>query len=41
MNYIKIADTTLSDPKSNLTFKQKLEIALKLERLGVYAVELP
>ncbi len=41
MNYIKIADTTLSDPKSNLTFKQKLEIARKLERLGVDAVELP
>ena len=41
MNYIKIADTTLPDPKSNLTFKQKLEIARKLERLGVDAVELP
>lgn len=41
MNYIKIADTTLSDPKSNLTFKQKLEIARKLERLGVDVVELP
>lgn len=41
MNYIKIADTTLSDPNSNLTFKQKLEIARKLERLGVDAVELP
>ena len=41
MNHIKIADTTLSDPKSTLTFKQKLEIARKLERLGVDAVELP
>lgn len=41
MNHIKIADTTLSDVKSNLSFKQKLEIARKLERLGVDAVELP
>lgn len=41
MNHIKIADTTLSDAKSNLSFKQKLEIARKLERLGVDAVELP
>ena len=41
MNHIMIADTTLSDPKSNLTFKQKLEIARKLERLGVDIVELP
>lgn len=41
MNHIKIADTTLADVKSNLSFKQKLEIARKLERLGVDAVELP
>lgn len=41
MNQIKIADTTLSDVKSSLSFKQKLEIARKLERLGVDAVELP
>ncbi len=41
MNHIKIADTTLSDVKSNLSFKQKLEIARKLERLGVDAIELP
>ena len=41
MNHIKIADTTLSDQRSNLTFKQKLEIARKLERLGVDAIELP
>ncbi len=41
MNYIKIADTTLSEPKSNLSFKQKLEIARKLEKLGVDVVELP
>lgn len=41
MNHIKIADTTLSDAKSTLSFKQKLEIARKLERLGVDAVELP
>ncbi|MBQ3266136.1 MAG: hypothetical protein IJH07_10210 [Ruminococcus sp.] len=41
MNHIKIADTTLSDAKSSLSFKQKLEIARKLERLGVDAIELP
>ena len=41
MNHIKIAETTLSDEKSTLSFKQKLEIARKLERLGVDAVELP
>ena len=41
MNHIKIADTTLSDAKSTLSFKQKLEIARKLERLGVDAIELP
>lgn len=41
MNHIKIADTTLSDVKSNLSFKQKLEIARKLEKLGVDAIELP
>lgn len=41
MNHIKIADTTLFDVKSNLSFKQKLEIARKLERLGVDIVELP
>ncbi len=41
MNQIKISDTTLSDAKSTLSFKQKLEIARKLERLGVDAVELP
>ena len=41
MNHIKIADTTLSDPKSTLSFKQKLEIMRKLEKLGVDAIELP
>ena len=41
MNFIKIADTTLSDVKSTLSFKQKLEIARKLERLGIDAIELP
>lgn len=41
MNQIKIADTTLADVKSALTFKQKLEIARMLERLGVDAIELP
>ena len=37
MNHIKIADTTLADAKSTLSFKQKLEIARKLEKLGVDA----
>ncbi len=41
MNHIKIADTTLADAKSTLSFKQKLEIARKLEKLGVDAIELP
>ena len=41
MKQIKIADITLSGAKNNLSFKQKLEIARKLERLGVDAVELP
>ena len=41
MKQIKIADITLSGSKNNLSFKQKLEIARKLERLGVDAVELP
>lgn len=41
MKNIKIADTTLSGVKNSLSFKQKLEIARKLERLGVDAIELP
>ena len=41
MKQIKIADITLSGSKNNLSFKQKLELARKLERLGVDAVELP
>ena len=41
MKQIKIADVTLSGVKNSLSFKQKLEIARKLERLGVDAVELP
>lgn len=41
MKQIKIADTTLSGAKSALSFKQKLEIARKLERLCVDAIELP
>jgi 2-isopropylmalate synthase len=40
MKQIRIADTTLSGAKNNLSFKQKLEIARKLERLGVDAIEL-
>lgn len=40
MKQIKIADTTLSGVKNGLSFKQKLEIARKLERLGVDTVEL-
>ena len=41
MKQIKISDLTLCDCKNNLSFKQKLEIARKLDRLGVDAVELP
>ena len=41
MKQIKIADITLAGVKNGLSFKQKLEIARKLERLGVDAVELP
>ena len=40
MKQIKISDVTLCDVKNNLSFKQKLEIARKLDRLGVDAVEL-
>ena len=41
MKHIKIADITLSGVKNNLSFKQKLEIARKLERLGIDVIELP
>ena len=41
MKQIKIADITLSGAKNSLSFKQKLEIARKLERLGVDIIELP
>ena len=40
MKQIKISDVTLCDVKNNLSFKQKLEIARKLDRLNVDAVEL-
>lgn len=40
MKQIKIADITLSGSKNSLSFKQKLEIARKLERLGVDVIEL-
>ena len=40
MKQIKISDVTLCDVKNNLSFKQKLEIARKLDRLGVDSVEL-
>ena len=40
MKQIKISDTTLCDVKNSLSFKQKLEIARQLDRLGVDAVEL-
>lgn len=40
MKQIKIADMTLSGARNGLSFKQKLEIARKLERLGVDTVEL-
>lgn len=41
MKQIRIADITLSGAKNTLSFKQKLEIARKLERLGVDIIELP
>ena len=41
MKQIKIADITLCDVRNNLSFKQKLEIARKLERLGIDVIELP
>ena len=41
MKQIKIADITLSGSKNSLSFKQKLEIARKLERLSVDVIELP
>ena len=41
MKQIRIADITLSGAKNSLSFKQKLEIARKLERLGVDIIELP
>ena len=40
MKQIKIADMTLSGAKNGLSFKQKLEIARKLERLGADVIEL-
>ena len=37
---IKISDKTLSG-KQNFSFKEKIEIARQLEKLGVNAIELP
>ncbi len=39
MKHIRIADTTLS--RGNFTFKEKIEIARQLEKLGVDVIELP
>lgn len=41
MNTIKIADTTLCREGNAFSFKEKLEIARHLERLGVDRIELP
>ena len=41
MKHIRIADTTLSLPGGNYTFKEKIEIARQMERLGVDVIELP
>lgn len=41
MKRIVIADTTLCNEKSNFSFKEKLEITRKLERLKVDIIELP
>lgn len=41
MKQIQIFDTTLCAEKNALSFKEKLEIARKLERLSVDAIELP
>ena len=40
MKQIKIADITLLGVKNGLSFKQKLEIARKLEKLGVDCIDL-
>ena len=39
MKHIRIADTTLC--QGNYTFKEKIEIARQLEKLGVDVIELP
>ncbi len=41
MKQIKIADTTLCREDSDFSFKEKLEIARQLEKLGVDVIELP
>lgn len=41
MNQIKIADTTLCRDDSVFSFKEKLEVARKLEKLNVDIIELP
>ncbi|HAQ64145.1 MAG TPA: hypothetical protein DCR23_06760 [Ruminococcaceae bacterium] len=41
MKKIRIADTTLCREDSSFSFKEKIEIARQLEKLGVDAIELP
>ncbi len=41
MKQIRIADTTLCNESSHFSFKEKLEITRKLERLQVDVIELP
>ena len=41
MKNIRIADTTLCRENNSFSFKEKIEIARQLEKLGVDAIELP
>lgn len=41
MKHIGIADTTLTRTDSDFTFKEKIEIARQLEKLGVNFIDLP
>ncbi len=41
MKVIRIADTTLCRQEGNFTFREKIEIARQLEKLGVDVIELP
>ena len=41
MKHIKIADTTLCTENNSFSFKEKIEVARQLEKLGVDIIELP